>query len=643
MCSITEFTFSQETLNEQQLEDLSEADEAETEDEYDMQQLESFKRNPLNINDPSASLAELPLLNSLLVNNLISYRSLLGEFISVHELQAVPGFTVDVIRAMLPYITVEDKEASVRSLKQRFKNGAHTIVTRPTFPSKLYFRYKYQYRNQLQYGAIGERDAGERSLVDFYSFHLFIRNAGIIKSLAVGDYVINIGQGLIHWQSQAFKKTSSVINVKRQGEMIRPYHSAGEYNFQRGTAITFKKQDWEATFFYSLRSITTNISFDDEYGYVITSINTSGLHRTAAELEDKNNASVISYGGSLKRLLAKGHIAVNGIRYIYSDPLLKRDESYNLFAIRGRQWSNYSTDYAYTFRNFHFFGELAFARNGSGATINGVMATLHSTLDIAIVHRNISERYQSVYGNAFTENTMPGNEKGTYLGLSLKPHNSWRIDAYIDIFRFPWLKYRVDAPSFGRQHLVQVTWKPNKQVEAYTRFRFKAKPLNTDTEHAQYPDDRVLRNWRTHVSFQVTRTILLRNRLELCWFAQPESPEPETGYLLYSDIVFKPMGKWYSGSFRLQVFETGSYDTRLYAYENDVLFSSSTPSYYGKGFRSYINVRAKVRSRLIKGMVADVGLKAYVTWYYPYDYQPNTDLRPSSTGARLQLFLSPYR
>ncbi len=123
-------------MNEQQLEDLSEADETETEDEYDMQQLQGLLKHPLNINDPSAPLTELPLLTPLLIDNLTSYRTLLGQFVTIYELQAVPGFTVEIIKAILPYITVNDNEASVRSLRQRFKGGEHTVIARPSFPSR---------------------------------------------------------------------------------------------------------------------------------------------------------------------------------------------------------------------------------------------------------------------------------------------------------------------------------------------------------------------------------------------------------------------------------------------------------------------------------------------------------------------------
>ncbi len=516
--------------------------------DFDIQQLISLKDNPIDINDSKASFSDFPLLNSLQINNLINYREMLGKFISVYELQAVPGFTVEVIKQILPYITVSQEELSFTGIKKRFLGWETnswlfarllflkfrrdlTVMIRPirnTFTGsrpKFFFRYKYQYRNLLQYGLTGEKDAGEmfgfkkaKYGFDFYSFHFFIRNVGIIKSLALGDFTINLGQGLIHWQSQAFKKSSAVIDVKRQSETLRPYQSAGEYNFHRGIAITLDKKAIEATLFVSFKKLSANIGIDDNYGEVITSLQTSGLHRTTDELNSKDIAQLFTAGGNIKYQRKRGHAGINFVSYQYSLPLLKRDEPYNLYSIKGNQWLNYSSDYSYTLRNCHFFGELAIDKNLNKAFINGLMASVHESINVSFVYRHIDKAYQSVYGNAFTENTMPSNETGIYMGLSIKPGYQWKIDLYGDAFRFPWLKYRVDAPASGMGYLAQLNWKPNKQVEVYSRFRFRSKPLNSENIHSNYPGDHIIKNWRTHVSYQVTRNILLRSRVEACWF-----------------------------------------------------------------------------------------------------------------------------
>ena len=58
------------------------------------------------------------------------------------------------------------------------------------------------------------------------------------------------------------------------------------------------------------------------------------------------------------------------------------------------------------------------------------------------------------------------------------------------------------------------------------------------------------------------------------------------------------MMKKYSANVRLQYFETDGYDSRLYAYENDVLYAVSLPAYSGKGFRTYAIARYGINRNL---------------------------------------------
>ena len=65
---------------------------------------------------------------------------------------------------------------------------------------------------------------------------------------------------------------------------------------------------------------------------------------------------------------------------------------------------------------------------------------------------------------------------------------------------------------------------------------------------------------------------------------------PEQGFLTYAEIIYKALRKHYSANIRLQYFETNSYNSRMYAYENDVLYSFSIPVFYDKGYRYYVNL-----------------------------------------------------
>ena len=56
--------------------------------------------------------------------------------------------------------------------------------------------------------------------------------------------------------------------------------------------------------------------------------------------------------------------------------------------------------------------------------------------------------------------------------------------------------------------------------------------------------------------------------------------------------------KKYSANIRLQYFETDGYNSRLYAFENDVLFNYSIPVLYGKGYHYYININYDISKKL---------------------------------------------
>jgi hypothetical protein len=183
--------------------------------------------------------------------------------------------------------------------------------------------------------------------------------------------------------------------------------------------------------------------------------------------------------------------------------------------------------------------------------------------------------------------------------MAIKPNRYFRIDAYADIFSFPWVRYRVNRPSMGKEFLLQLSWRPNKQTEVYTRLRSENKAINlSNTNGPFYETENVARqNWRTQVQYRVSSAITLRARAELMWYDQGGKQE-EQGFLLFTDFFYKPMSKPFVFNMRLQYFETDGYNSRIYAFENDVLYSFSIPVFYDKGYRTYININYDVSRRL---------------------------------------------
>ena len=637
MIFISLFAFAQvtepiTTNNEQQLENITEnSEDMETEDDSYLQQMIQFIKNPLQLNHADVSdLNQLRILTPIQIHNFILYRSLVGKLIDVYELQAVPGWDIITINKIRPYITVSLQVSALAALKTRLKSGDHIFLARlsqvperskgylidssiavnfyPGSPQKFLIRYKYSYKNLLQYGIVAEKDAGEQFLkgkqkqgFDFYSAHIFIRKIGIIKNLAIGDFTVNLGQGLTQWQSLAFKKSADVMNIKREADVLRPYNSAGEINFHRGIGVTLEKKNWQLTLFGSYRKIDANFVADTSQNQndFVSSLQTSGYHRTKSETDDKAIQRQLAFGGNISYQYKRLHVGINGIQYKLKLPLIKDADPYNKYALTGNSFGNYSFDYSYTFRNIHFFGEAAFTSSFGKAFINGLLISASSRVDLSLLYRNISRSYQSLYTHAFTEGTYPTNEKGLYAGISIRPNNAWRVDAYADFYKFPWMKYRVDAPSTGSDYLIQLNYKPNKQLEIYTRYHAESKAINVNPQASilspviQQPK----KNWRTQVSYKINTAIIVRNRTELVWFDKNGTRE-EQGFLMYFDFLYKPMLMPFSAALRLQYFETDGYNSRLYAYENDVLYSFSIPVFYDKGYRYYINLNYDINKKI---------------------------------------------
>ena len=635
-CLLPFMLFSQDpeipATAKQQLENITENNaDVEIEDDSYLQQMQYFIKHPINLNTADENdLLQLKLLNPIQVQNLLLYRNLLGKFISIYELQAIPGWNVAVIHKIKPYIVVSNEIVLLTTIRKRLQGGENSILIRasqilekskgflidsssatnfyPGSPQKILIRYKYQYKNLLQYGVLGEKDAGEQFFkgkqkqgFDFYSVHFFAKSIGIIKSLALGDFTVNLGQGLTQWQTLADKKSADVLNIKREADVLQPYNSSGEINFHRGGGITIAKNKWGVTFFVSYKKIDANLMTDTVQNHedFISSFQTSGYHRTKSETDDKGVQRQFTFGGNFSYKYRGFNIGLNGIQYKFKLPVNKSNDPYNLYALSGNSFGNYSLDYSYTFKNLHWFGEAAISSNLYKAFINGILISVSSNADMSFLYRNISKGYQSLYATAFTESTYPANEKGAYAGLSVHPGSVWQIDMYTDLYKFPWLRYNVDAPSAGSDYLIQLSYKPNKQLEILSRFRSESKSGNFNPDQITLTPvvTQPKQSWRTQFEYKPNAEMQVGSRVEMLWFNK-NTPQEEHGVLIYNNFSYEPLSMPWAANIRFQYFETDSYNSRMYAYESDVLYGFSIPVFYDKGIRYYINTNYDVNKKL---------------------------------------------
>jgi len=647
---------------EQKIEKIAENTDAELDYTDLVDDLEYLKKHPVNLNSADfEELKKISILTDIQINNLLAHIQKNGKLISLYELQAIDDFDVETINRILPYIYISYSEKQrYFTLKEMFKNGSNqvfiryqqTIEEKKGFseitdsaltenpnsryvgtPEKVYFKYRFTYYNNISWGITAEKDAGEVMYndirkeqklkisedklpskgFDFYSAHFFIRDFSIIKALAIGDYSLQFGQGLTLWTGLGFGKSSDIAGVKKNAMGIKPYTSVEENLFMRGAATTIGVKGLELTVFYSSNKIDANISGIDSLNkeiLYVSSLQESGYHSTPGELEDKDAITQSMYGTHLGYKNRKLNIGATAYKTIFSSDIRRDLDLYNKFEFNSDENLNFGIDYSYILRNANFFGEISKSENGGMAFLNGILLSLDSKVSLSLMHRKYEKDYQVLFSSAFSENSKIANEEAVYLGIILKPHLHWTLTAYADNFTFPWLKYRVDAPSSGFDYLAQINYKPSKKVEIYLRYRQENKQINNsnDLNIIDFIEPTKKQSCRFNAAYAITPSFSFKNRVEVSKYTVGEEAA-QNGYLLYQDVSYKRMKSPFTLTVRYCLFDTDSYDSRIYAYENDVLYSYSIPSFYYKGSRVYFLVKYRLNRNI------DLWLRLAQTYY----------------------------
>jgi len=559
----------------------------------------------IRINQCTASeLESLMVLSPYQVNQFLLYRKRLGVLVSIYELQAVPGWDLPTIRKISDLVSLEVRGGVVDEVKDRLKNGQTLFFLRSSRAleksagflkdssgfmggrNSFQFRYSFNHKNLLQWGIAGGNQAGEplsfehgRPGFDQISLHLFARQLGKIKLLALGDFRVNFGQGLICWQGIGLAKSAEVMAIKREAPVLQPSATGASSGFYRGAGISSVIGGIDFALFLAINNKDANIEFD-----TVRSLSTGGLRRTASELKRRNNLSVMTVGSRVGMIKRNYSIHVNAMASYWDHPFIRHPSPNTLTAPVGSRFVNISADHSVTIRNINWFGEVAINERHSMALLTGAMVSLDKRANFSLLYRNISPRYYSFDGNAFMDGSYTTNEHGIYVSIQLPLSKKIEISLFHDIYSFPWLKSKADFPSAGHSFFAQFRYTPDKATEFYVRFRseLNQKSVNVWNVSTRQIISTAQRNFRINYVSSVGENLNMHLRLEQTWFA-PNS----TGLLVFTELQKRSRALQGRITARIQYTDTDNYDTRIYAYESDVPYSYSITAQYGRFIKYY--------------------------------------------------------
>lgn len=583
---------------------------------------------PLELNTIThEQLRALFVLKEDEINSLLKYRAEAGPFLSVYELQSVPGWSRATFDRAIPFVTVRDQQSIIdKSLLHRMvTEGEAYILVRTEraietpqgfkggdlskyqgSPEKLYMRYRMSRVNDFSLGFTMEKDPGEsfdwspsmkKYGFDYWSAHLQLVNKGKLKNLVVGDYQAQFGQGLILGSVFGFGKNAETITTVRRSNLgFLPYTSLNENLFFRGAAMTYQLS--KNIFIHGLASLNSkdaSAGTSTDENPVISSFSSSGLHRTQSEILNRKQITETNLGGVFQFRIQNLDAGLILHQVKFSQPVLSNPRPYNQFAFKGAVNTNVGIYLNYSFANFTFFTEYAQTLQHGNAITAGLLGSLSRKAEVSLLYRNFSLDYYSFTSNAFSESTQPQNEIGFYWGWKYAFSKKFLLAGYTDLFRFPWLRYRGYAPSEGSEWLLRFTYSPSRSVQLFIQAREESKIRNQSSEVGVYRyANGVKRNYWISCDYALTPGLSFKTRVQFSTYDLFSNIT--RGVVVAQDVSFS-IRKW-SFSMRYALFDTDDYDNRLYLYEKDVWLAYSFPAYDGAGIRNYILAQYRLSKKV---------------------------------------------
>ena len=132
---------------------------------------------------------------------------------------------------------------------------------------------------------------------------------------------------------------------------------------------------------------------------------------------------------------------------------------------------------------------------------------------------------------------------------------------------------------------------PGENLALDLTYNYNLAVYDGDDEKGIRKQEKIIsRSAKTSIHYSPANNITLGMRMDY----KVVSPSGSKGFSLCQDVNYSfvriPVTVW----FRYCLFDTDDWASRIYAYENDLLYSFSIPALSGRGSRSYLLIKWKI-------------------------------------------------
>jgi hypothetical protein len=549
--------------------------------------------HPLDINTaPAAEIEKFPLLHHDQVERICRERKSHG-FENWLDFQIRSGLDEEMVEWISHYFYL-GKPRHFRRPESRLDGRERLSRVFPEsagYQSGLYPGNTWKIDQQIRWSSPGlqwglriEKDAGETAWNDHQVAYVSVSGSGF--QVIAGHYQIETGLGLS--QASSFGAGKSALPetaLPQYRHKLKGYLSANESppHFGLAARVRFNRCQLLAWLSRSAR--------DARSDSLIRGFPATGLHRTESERMSRDRVFETQTGVRMTCSMTHFSIGCTHFRTGYSSPVAEPDAERQRYQFHGRKNSLTGLDLNIPFKPMRLSAEwVRTASGGSGLIAYGLANT--SGTRFLLLFRRLTPDFQNPNAKGFASG-QSSNETGWYIGCRLRA-GATRFNLYYDLSRTFWRTYLIPMPEHQSDLSIEMRHALSSRCRFLIRWRRKTGPETVEVPFSGRMlvcvRNRLTQQLRTELTLTDNRWSV-RTRFEcIRLLGLPftgdlrGSPVQETGMLLFQEIGYL-WGNRSAFRFRWTTFETGSYATRIYIYENNLPGMSCNVSLYGSGFR----------------------------------------------------------
>lgn len=593
----------------------------------DLNNFEKFNLNKISFSE----LLFLPEIDNKTASEIINYRTKNGKFFSIDELLLIDGIDERKLRILKLFFYISDKSSNNdfgnSAGKNKLLNSFYLesgFLNQPQISKgisenkysggnyRLFNKFRLNYNDNLKFQFLTDKDAGEKSLVDFYSWSIS-GNSGIIKKFVVGDFLLNFGQGLTFASALSnFKSSNAIYSVKKKSDGVKENNGLFESGSFRGAAVDIHFGNFSFLPFYSHNLLDANVDSSEDK---ILTINYSGYHRTESEIDKRSNVFFDLFGGRFLYTNSESY----KIELIYAQTIFSKEfKRKSVNGIEGKNFSNFALSYNLSLNNFNTSAEFSYSLKKL-ALIFSINRNFSNIINWVLLIRNYPSGFVSLFGNAISESGGVENEFGIYNGIRFNT-NFGIINSYFDYFYCHTPDYLSNFPKIGNDFLLEFQSKAFNGVDFLFRFKTEIKQTNeniNDTSITFNSGSIFTRTnrFRIEINKLISKSLNLRFRTEYCLVTYSDLLNSEKGFLSFIQMDMK-FNENIRSMIKLNYFKTDSYNSRIYGIESGLSGYLTNVALYGDGLRwvtgiifslkNYLNLYINF-SRTVKNGIDKIG------------------------------------